>query len=176
MAAFEKAEPMKNKNTKVSTKANTRVIIWAVAAVAILGVGFMMFSPSDSGAQVENVSADRMSELAQTGTVIIDVRTLGEYEAGHIPGAVNMPVDQLSSAASSLDPAVPVAVYCATGSRSVAAVEYFEGAGFEKVYHFNQGMVAWAGDVERGAVAAAAPSADETPLDSPVLYEFYTDW
>jgi len=170
---------MKNKNTKASTKANTKantkVVIWAVVALAIVGVGFMMFSPSDAGAQVENVSADRMSELAQTGTVIIDVRTSGEYEAGHIPTAINMPVDQLSSVASSLDPAVPVAVYCATGSRSAGAVEYLKGAGFKKIYHFNQGMVAWAGDVERGAVAAA-PAANEKPLDSPVLYEFYTDW
>lgn len=155
---------------------NSKVVVWAVVAIAVVAIGWMMFSPKTGGATVENVDAARMAELAASGVTVLDVRTAGEYEAGHIPGALNIPVDQVAGSLAALDPSQPVAVYCATGSRSVAAVTTLEQAGFTKIYHFNEGMIAWAGDVERGAVAAAPPAADEAPMDSPVLYEFYTDW
>lgn len=154
---------------------NAKWIMWGVVALVAIGLGVLLFSPSGGGGpQVEVVSADELTKLGADGVRIIDVRTQGEYEAGHIPGAENISVDQLPASLGSLDPNQPVAVYCATGSRSTAAVETLKQAGFKKIYHFDQGMVAWTGDVERGAVAAA-PATAET-LDSPVMYEFYTDW
>lgn len=154
------------------------ILVWAIVAVAAVALGWLLFSPGGgSGGGLQNVDAAKMAELAAGGDVtVLDVRTQGEYEAGHIPGAVNMPVDQLQALASSLDPAAPVAVYCATGSRSASAVQYLEQAGFKTIYHFDQGMVAWTGEVENGAVASAPVAVDEDPLESPVLYEFYTDW
>lgn len=156
---------------------NMKIVVGALIAVAVIAVGVLMFSPSgSSGAQVENVSSDQLIKLAAAGDVrVIDVRTPGEYEAGHIPGALNLPVDQLEGSIASFDPSEPVAVYCATGSRSAVAVETLTQSGFQKIYHFNEGMVAWTGEVERGAVAAAPPVAQET-LATPVMYEFYTDW
>jgi len=157
---------------------NAKYVIWAVAALAVIGLGFLLFSPSGGGggAQVEVVSGDQLATLAADGVRVIDVRTAGEYEAGHVPGAENIAVDQLAGSLGSLDPQAPVAVYCATGSRSSAAVETLKQAGFTKIYHFDQGMVAWTGDVEQGASVAAAPPVDQKPTATPVMYEFYTDW
>ncbi len=153
---------------------NTKTIVWAVAAIAVVALGFAMFSPS-GGAQVEVVDSTKLTELAGSGVTVVDVRTPGEFEAGHVPGAINIPVDQMAAQAAALDPAQPVAVYCATGSRSASAVQYLTQAGFKKIYHFDQGMVAWNGDIERGTVAVA-PAPVEKATDTPVLYEFYTDW
>ncbi|PKQ29303.1 MAG: hypothetical protein CVT60_06090 [Actinobacteria bacterium HGW-Actinobacteria-10] len=157
---------MKNKNTYV---------IWGVAAVAVIGLLFLLFKPTDSGVTVENVTAGKAAELVASGVQVLDVRTAGEFQTGRLPGAVNIPVDQLQSLVGSLDPGTPVLVYCATGSRSVAAVNYLEAAGFTTIYHMNEGMIAWTGSVERGdAVALADP--DPETLAMPVMYEFYTDW
>ena len=153
----------------------TKIIVWAVVAVALVSVALAAFTPKSGGAAVENVNAAKFAELASSGIKVIDVRTQGEYDAGHIPGAVNMPVDQIQTLAASLDPKQPVAVYCATGSRSVSAADYLKQAGFTKIYNFTQGMVAWTGNVDRGAVASAPP-AGQKAFDTPVMYEFYTDW
>lgn len=155
---------------------NAKLIVWGVAAVALAALLFLMFKPSGAGAQVENVSPERALELVSSGVQPLDVRTAGEFQAGHLPGAVNMPVDQIQTLAASLDPTQPVLVYCATGSRSTSAVQYLAGAGFTKIYHFDSGMVAWSGDVESGTQVAAVPPVAEEPQSSPVLYEFYTDW
>lgn len=157
-------------------KQNAKFVIWGIAAIALIGLLFLMFKPASSGAQVENVTADKAAELVSSGVQAVDVRTAGEFQAAHLPGAVNLPVDQLQTLAASLDRTQPVVVYCATGSRSVSAVDILKSAGFSKIYHMNEGMVAWTGEVERGnAVAVAQPTESET-LDTPVLYEFYTDW
>lgn len=154
---------------------NMKLVVWGLVAVVAVALGVMVFSPSGGGgAKVENVSSDQLAKLIADGAVrVIDVRTPGEFEAGHVPTAQNIPVDTLSGSVASLDPSKPVAVYCATGSRSASAVDILTQAGFQKIYHLNEGMVAWAGEVERGAVAAAPV---EQTLASPVMYEFYTDW
>ncbi|MDO8945519.1 MAG: rhodanese-like domain-containing protein, partial [Desulfobacterales bacterium] len=154
---------------------NMKVVVWGLVAVVTVALGVMIFSPSGGGgAKVENVSADQLDKLiAEGGVRVIDVRTPGEFDAGHVPTAQNIPVDQLSGSVASLDPSKPVAVYCATGSRSVSAVDILTAAGFQKVYHMSEGMIVWTGEVERGAVAAAPV---EQTLETPVMYEFYTDW
>lgn len=157
-------------------KQNGKYVIWGIAAVALIGLLFLMFKPASSGAQVENVTADKAAELVSSGTQALDVRTAGEFQAGHLPGAVNLPVDQLQTLAASLDRSKPVVVYCATGSRSVSAVDILKAAGFSKIYHMNEGMIAWTGDVERGTAVAVAQPAEPETLATPVLYEFYTDW
>jgi rhodanese-related sulfurtransferase len=63
---------------------------------------------------------------------VIDVRTPGEYTAGHIPGAHNVPLDQLQRALPALRAAAErgeLAVVCASGARSQAACEQLAAAG-----------------------------------------------
>jgi rhodanese-related sulfurtransferase len=75
--------------------------------------------------------------------VIIDVRTVSEYESGHIEGAINIPVEELSQRLSELNPSDELLVYCRTGNRSTTAVRILKTDGFEKIYHMDGGITAW---------------------------------
>ena len=145
------------------------------AVVALAAVGLAGCS-SDSGV-ADNA---RLRELQAQGAPVIDVRTTGEFEAGHIPGAIHVPLESLTSAAEGLDPSAPVVLYCATGARSAEAAHVLRSLGFERVYDLTAGIIAWDGEVTRGGSAAATgtPAAEPGPAVAglPVFYEFYTDW
>ncbi len=102
------------------------------------------------------------------------MRTVGEFEAGHIPGAENVPIDQLTSVATTWDRKQPVVVYCATGARSLNAASWLAANGFETVYNLKDGIVAWEGDVTSSGTASTP--AEVTPTSRPVVYEFFTEW
>jgi rhodanese-related sulfurtransferase len=63
--------------------------------------------------------------------VLLDVRTPGEFAAGHIPGAVNVPVDELRSRLGELPRDRPLAVYCQVGQRGYLATRILRQAGFQ---------------------------------------------
>lgn len=63
------------------------------------------------------------------GAVLLDVRTPEEYRSGHIPNAVNLPLDRLSTA--KLPAQTPVFAYCLSGARSAQACAWLKQQGFE---------------------------------------------
>ena len=66
--------------------------------------------------------------------LIVDVRSPGEYQAGHFPGAVNIPVDEIGGRLSDLgNKDAPIVVYCRSGNRSGRAKVMLEAAGFTHV-------------------------------------------
>ncbi len=77
--------------------------------------------------------------------VLYDVRTPGEYAAGHVPGAVNLPLDQLSSRMDELAPHTdePLYLICASGNRSGRAQAQLAGAGFAHTINVEGGTRAW---------------------------------
>jgi len=96
--------------------------------------------------------ADRMVRGEEM--LVIDVRRPVEHESGHIPGARNIPVTELATRLAELDPAVPIAVACASSYRSAAAAGILERGGFTVVADLAGGVSAWiaAGlPVDRGA-------------------------
>jgi glyoxylase-like metal-dependent hydrolase (beta-lactamase superfamily II)/rhodanese-related sulfurtransferase len=64
---------------------------------------------------------------------VVDVRNPGEVANGMLPGAVHLPLAALRGRVGQLDPAAPVAVYCASGFRSVIAASLLEQQGFADV-------------------------------------------
>ncbi len=74
---------------------------------------------------------------------VVDVREPWEYNQGHVPGAVLMPLGQLSSRMSELDPEHPVVVICASGSRSQSAAALLGQKGFKTVYNVVGGTSGW---------------------------------
>ncbi len=98
------------------------------------------------------------------GAQIVDVRETWEFGAGHVPGAVNIPLDELIGRIEELRE--PLVLVCASGNRSGMAAEYLTGrAGFEKVANLVGGTYLWVAqgnEVERpGATtrtAAEVPS------------------
>jgi len=68
------------------------------------------------------------------GAVIVDVRTASEYANSHYEGAINIPVDVISSKLAKIGAQdKPVIVYCASGSRSAAAANTLKAAGYTNV-------------------------------------------
>lgn len=65
------------------------------------------------------------------GGLLLDVRTPGEFAAGALPGAKNIPVGDLSSRLAELPKGRAVVVYCASGMRSAKAKSILKSAGFE---------------------------------------------
>ncbi len=81
----------------------------------------------------------------EAGLRIVDVRTRGEYEEGHLPGAINMNIadPNFPIMLQELDKSAPVLIYCRTGRRSGIAVNILEGMGFTHVLHMKDGWIAW---------------------------------
>lgn len=79
--------------------------------------------------------ADLGELLAQKATVL-DVRTRGEYNSGHMKGSVNIPLDQLRSNLGKLKGKDhPIITCCASGMRSASAKSILAGAGFTNVHN-----------------------------------------
>lgn len=83
---------------------------------------------------------------AVEGSVLLDVRTREEYAEGHVPGSVNLPLDQLETI--DYDKSVPLFVYCRSGARSGRGVEFLKKAGYEKAVNIG-GIMDYHGPVER---------------------------
>lgn len=147
-------------------------VLWIAAAVVLIVVlGLTLFRPAASG--VTNVDAAEVERLVgKPRVVIVDVRSQGEFEMGHIEGAINVPYTEISAAAAEWDRTATYVVYCATGQRSVPAVQALVDMGFEDVRHFNAGIQAWNGPLVQGAPTS---SGSVTTDGRPVLIEFYTD-
>jgi len=75
--------------------------------------------------------------------VVIDVRTPAEYAAGHIPGAVNIPFDQVAKRISDVDAPNGVALYCMIGPRARKGESALLAMGYEEVFHIEGGFSAW---------------------------------
>jgi glyoxylase-like metal-dependent hydrolase (beta-lactamase superfamily II)/rhodanese-related sulfurtransferase len=72
---------------------------------------------------------------------LLDVRELGEWEAGHLPDAVHLPYHDLRGIPEGIDPARPVAVICSSGQRSALAASVLARAGAARVIHVADGGV-----------------------------------
>lgn len=94
---------------------------------------------------IEPTELDSLLKSCSNGDCpkVVDVREPWEYKQGHVPGAILMPLGQLASRLSELDPEHPVAVICASGNRSQSAAALFGQKGFKTVYNVVGGTGAW---------------------------------
>jgi rhodanese-related sulfurtransferase len=85
-----------------------------------------------------------VEELAavRKGGFLVDVREPEEYVAGHVPGAVPIPMNQLATRMGEIDKTSRVFVICASGNRSSAMTDLLRGAGFDAV-SVARGTGAW---------------------------------
>ncbi|SHH16147.1 Rhodanese-related sulfurtransferase [Hydrocarboniphaga daqingensis] len=87
-------------------------------------------------------SAD-FKALVDSGATLLDVRLPEELEIAALPGAVNIPLNDLPDRIGELNPAAPIAVLCHHGVRSERAARFLERSGFVDVSHLEGGIDAW---------------------------------
>lgn len=82
---------------------------------------------------------------ASANEQLVDVRTLEEYQSGHIDGALNYDWNDatFTDNVNELDKSKPVLVYCRSGNRSSNAADYLRSNGFTQVYELDGGISAW---------------------------------
>jgi adenylyltransferase/sulfurtransferase len=80
--------------------------------------------------------------------MIVDVREPAEFEICRIPGAVLIPLGQLPSRLSELDPAQEIVLQCKVGGRSANATAYLRRAGFTRARNLSGGILAWIDQVD----------------------------
>jgi rhodanese-related sulfurtransferase len=100
-----------------------------------------------SMAQATDISqADLMQRIKTNHAgLILDVRSPEEYVEGHVPGAINIPYDQLDSrlAEISSHKNKEIVLYCKSGRRTGIAVNTLQAAGFSKLRHLDGDMDGW---------------------------------
>lgn len=82
--------------------------------------------------------------------VIVDVRTDEEVEEGHIPGAIQIDIQQptdFMEKAKELDPSKNYYIYCRSGARSAQACMLFNSLGIKNAYNLMGGITAYNGEV-----------------------------
>lgn len=91
-----------------------------------------------------NINFEQAKQIIDNEKVLIlDVRTDDEFVTGHIPNAVNIPVDELEYRLNELkDKDEKILVYCKSGRRSVFACEILDAYGYTNVYNMG-GLVDW---------------------------------
>jgi phage shock protein E len=76
-------------------------------------------------------SNSRARRMVADGAVLLDVRSPAEFASGHVDGALNIPVQELTNRMGELRGKPNVVVYCRSGGRSCAAAEILQKAGHE---------------------------------------------
>lgn len=90
--------------------------------------------------------AEALSLATDSGAHILDVRTPRETAAGHVEGAMLIPIDELEARQHELPrDSKPLLIYCAAGVRSAAACDYLSSKGRDGLHNLAGGYPAWAG-------------------------------
>jgi len=117
--------------------------IWLIALVLISGGALLIPTLQRSGAKVSTLQATQL--MNQGKCTVLDVRDPDEYEAGHIKGAKNIPLAELSKRLTELEKQKnqTVIAVCKSGTRSATATAMLTRAAFSQVVSLEGGMVAW---------------------------------
>ncbi len=85
----------------------------------------------------KNLNPEQWSEqlTSDDNAVILDVRTIAEYEEGHLPNAINVP--NIKAEIDKLDKSKHYYVHCRVGGRSAIAAHLMHSKGFMNVYNLN---------------------------------------
>lgn len=125
------------------------VSLFFVLVTLLTGCGTSATSGESSYQQISQEEAKEM--LDTQDVLILDVREQEEYDSGHIPDALLLPVGTITeeSAAEVIpDKDTTVLVYCRSGNRSKTAAKTLAGLGYTNVYEFG-GITTWPYEVEQ---------------------------
>lgn len=124
-----------------------------VCVIAVMGLIVAQANGADSKSAppttqptVKKITLEEFEKMRKDkGAVVLDVRTPREFEAGHVPGAVNIPWQSpdFDKQVEKLDKSKTCLVHCYSGSRSAAATKEMTKLNFDHLFDFSGGMRAY---------------------------------
>jgi len=123
-----------------------------VFVIALIGLIVAQANGADSKSApqtqptVKRISLEEFEKMRKDkGAVVLDVRTPREFEAGHVPGAVNIPWQSrdFDKQVEKLDKSKTYLVHCYSGTRSAAATKEMTKLNFDHLFDFSGGMRAY---------------------------------
>lgn len=117
-----------------------------VATLFVIPLFVFLSACGGPSATINQLDADGFaSNIQNPTTVILDVRTAGEFAAGHIEGATNIDVESadFDTKIANLDKNVEYSIYCHSGRRSMIAAEKMAEVGFTRLTNLQDGISSW---------------------------------
>lgn len=132
-------------------------VVTATHSIAITSTPDQTFSVNIAVDELNRLIASESDEV-----IVVDVRTKDEYDAGHIEGALSVPISELSNRTDELNTSKKIVVYSANGSNSTIVCDMLIKNGSERVYNLVGGLEAWN---ESGyAVVPTTTSSSSNPM------------
>ena len=113
---------------------------------SVLPLALILSACGSSGGKVNNLNVSEFSnKVKDSSVVVLDVRTPGEFQTGHLANAVNIDYEGLNfeGEVNKLDKTKTYAVYCRSGRRSGLATDMMAKDGFKSIYNLEGGIEAW---------------------------------
>ena len=130
-------------------------ILCSILIIILLVIGvILMLSKKDKNIEnemrIKHVSMDEIVQIMNENTdyIILDVRTIAEYNEGHIPNAICIPNETIGNNTMSElpDKEQLILIYCRSGNRSKQAAEKLKKLGYTNLIDFG-GIIDWKGEI-----------------------------
>ena len=128
---------------------SAKVIVVGGVLVTLVAL-YLIFG---TGARYKSMTQDEAQKVMDMNDqcMVVDVRTQTEYDGGHIPGAVCVPIDDIRDRPETVAEAFPdkhqvLLIYCYAGRRAADAAKILASMGYTNAYTFG-GIVDWTGEV-----------------------------
>ena len=127
-----------------------RLSVYLLAAILLMACN--QPSKSEQSAEINSQSAIELVSVAQVAerlshdaTIVLDIRTAKEFEAGRIRGALNIDyfAEDFKQRIDALDKSSTYIVHCESGGRSGRSMEIFQALGFQNILHLKSGFSGW---------------------------------
>ncbi|MCR4619051.1 MAG: rhodanese-like domain-containing protein [Lachnospiraceae bacterium] len=133
-------------------KAVVFIIVGVVVCLAIVGLLLKDKIMGKNDGQFKSITMDEAKEIFKTpgDYIILDVRRADEYASGHIPGAINVANEDISTSQPAELPELDkvIYVYCRSGRRSKMASSKLAAMGYTNIIEFG-GIIDWTGETEK---------------------------
>lgn len=130
---------MAKKDKSRKAQGGRSIWLWVAGVVAVALIAIVVATQGGAAASAVVAKLNPQQYVGEFTNparphLLVDVRTPEEFASGHIPGAVNISVDSLSSRLSEIPSDQPVVVYCRSGNRSATASRILADAGYTEIY------------------------------------------
>lgn len=116
---------------------HTMIALVAVLAAVVAWAAEPVVAPVTQEALLER------QQRADADLVVLDVRSPGEFAAGHVPGALNIPHDRIGEHLAEVPRDKDVVLYCQSGRRAGIAAQVLAEQGYTRLFHLEGDIAAW---------------------------------